>query len=198
MITNNATVKVIEGTKLHEEVPQAAKNRQQPTQQNPRPINIAFNGKNAKDMPDNFILTEKLLSQHLMLIGGIGSGKTNTFNQIMQNIAPQLSARDVMIIFDTKGDFYKEFYTPGDIVISNDAMARGSNGPDFWNVINELEDDGMLEENCIEIANALFADKLKSGGDSFFPNAAKDLLICVKGMEKVEDTTALTLAALGD
>ncbi len=175
----NASVKVAEGIQLHDQVPDKAKAMQPPSTSNPRPINIVFNGKNGNGTPDRFVLTEKLLSQHLMLIGGIGSGKTNTFNQILANIVPQLSARDVMIIFDTKGDFYKEFYTPGDIVISNDATARGPAGPDFWNIINELEDDGSLMENCIEIANALFADKLKESGDSFFPYAAKDLLTAV-------------------
>ncbi len=179
MITNNTTVRVIEGNRLSDTVPEAAKQRQQPSASNPRPINILFSGKNGKELPDQFVLTERLLSQHLMLIGGIGSGKTNTFNQILQNIAPQLSARDVMIIFDTKGDFLKEFYTPGDIVISNDTTARGSNGPDYWNILGELEDDESLEVNCVEIATALFADKLKEGGDSFFPNAAKDLLTAV-------------------
>ena len=114
------SVSVCEGQELRMRVPSAAKTMQSATPQSPRPINIVFSGKNGEGALDRFILNEKLLSQHLMLIGGIGSGKTNTFNQILQSIVPQLSARDVMIIFDTKGDFYKEFYRPGDIVISND------------------------------------------------------------------------------
>lgn len=175
----NASVKVVEGTELCDRVPAEAQVRQAPTAANPNPINIPFDGKNALGQPDRFVLTEKLLSQHLMLIGGIGSGKTNTFNQLLATIVPQLSAKDVMIIFDTKGDFYKEFYTPGDIVISNDATARGSSGPDYWNIINELENDGHLPENVIEIANALFAEKMKKSGDSFFPNAAKDIVTAV-------------------
>ena len=140
----STTVKVCEGQELHMQVPQSAQNMQQSSTSCPRPINIVFNGKNGMGSPDRFVLTEKLLSQHLMLVGGIGSGKTNTFNQILQNIVPQLSSRDVMIIFDTKGDFYKEFYKPGDIVISNDSMACGSNGPDYWNIINELDDTAVL------------------------------------------------------
>ncbi len=175
----NASVKVVEGQELQERVPAEAQARQAPTASNPRPINIVFDGKNAMGQPDRFVLTERLLSQHLMLVGGIGSGKTNTFNQLLQNIVPQLTQKDVMIIFDTKGDFYKEFYTPGDIVISNDATARGSSGPDYWNIVNELENDGHLHENVIEIANALFAEKMKKSGDSFFPNAAKDIVSAV-------------------
>lgn len=175
----NASVKVVEGIELQDKVPDSAKVRQPPSSAIPCPINVVFDGQNALGQADRFVLTEKLLSQHLMLIGGIGSGKTNTFNQLLQNIVPQLSAKDVMIIFDTKGDFYKEFYRAGDIVISNDNMARGSSGVDYWNIINELEDDGHLMENTIEIANALFAEKMKNSGDSFFPNAAKDIVTAV-------------------
>mgnify|MGYP004650656543 CR=1 FL=1 len=174
------TVSVCEGQQLHNTVPESAKIMQQPSSSCARPINIVFNGRNGNGMSDKFVLTEKLLSQHLMLIGGIGSGKTNTFNQILDSIIPQLSSRDVMIIFDTKGDFYKEFYKPGDIVISNDSTACGSTGPDYWNIVNELENDGRLKENVIEIANALFAEKLKTAGDNaFFPQAAKDIMSAV-------------------
>ena len=177
---NRSSVVVCEGQQLHLKVPSAAQMQQSPSPNNPRPININFTGKNGLGENDKFCLTEKLLSQHLMLVGGIGSGKTNTFNQILQTIIPQLSSNDVMIIFDTKGDFYKEFYKPGDIVISNDNTACGPNGPDYWNIINELPNDSKLKENVIEISNALFADKLKnSGGNSFFPQAAKDIMSAI-------------------
>lgn len=180
MMTGNTIVNVCEGQKLHTQVPQSAQVMQSASSNCPKPINIVFNGKNGNGNPDKFVLTEKLLSQHLMLVGGIGSGKTNTFNQILQNIVPQLSSKDVMIIFDTKGDFYKEFYKPGDIVISNDLMACGSNGPDYWNIINELNTSFGLNEDVIEIANALFAEKLKKAGEnSFFPQAAKDIMSAV-------------------
>lgn len=177
---NRSSVVVCEGQQLHLKVPSTAQMQQSPTQNNTRPININFSGKNGSGESDKFCLTEKLLSQHLMLVGGIGSGKTNTFNQILQTIIPQLSSKDVMIIFDTKGDFYREFYKPGDIVISNDNTACGPNGSDYWNIINELPNDSKLKENVIEISNALFTDKIKnSGGNSFFPQAAKDIMSAI-------------------
>ncbi len=45
---------------------------------------------------------------------------------------------DVMIIFDTKGDYYEKFYRPGDIVISNDKRATGKNNVDYWNLFKEV------------------------------------------------------------
>lgn len=175
------TIRVCEGQELQMRVPQTAQIMQQSMLQTSRPINIIFQGKNGLGFDDRFVLTEKLLSQHIMLIGGIGSGKTNTFNQILQRLIPQLTARDVMIIFDTKGDFLKEFYAPGDVVISNDSTARGPAGPDYWNILKELVNSGnRLKENVIEISNALYAGKLKNAGENaFFPQAAKDITSAV-------------------
>lgn len=169
-------VSVLEGQSLNMSVPPKAKEKQMSSAKVPRPINIEFAGTNGNGASDNFVLSEKLLSQHLLLVGGIGSGKTNTFNHILNCISPQLTPNDVMIIFDTKGDFYKEFYKHGDIVISNDKTSCGSHGVDYWNIINEVEDDEYLEENVMEIASALFAERLKSGSDPFFSNAAKDIV----------------------
>ena len=44
-----------------------------------------------------------------MLIGGIGTGKTNAFFQMLGQLNESLTQDDVMIIFDTKGDFTMEF-----------------------------------------------------------------------------------------
>jgi hypothetical protein len=129
MASLNTNVKVCEGVELLDKVPSEL-------QSSGSGLRVEFMGKNALGQSDKFVLTEKLLSQHLLLLGGIGSGKTNTFNQILQSLIPQMTNRDVMVVFDTKGDFYKEFYRPGDIVISNDSTARGANGVDYWNIVN--------------------------------------------------------------
>ena len=120
-----------------------------------------------------------LLSRHMVLLGGIGTGKTNTFNQIMTQLRESMTQDDVMIIFDTKGDFYNTFYRPGDIVISNDNTATGSTGKDYWNIFNEIERDEHMEENIVEISKSLFHQKLEKTNQPFFPNAAKDLFSAI-------------------
>lgn len=116
------------------------------------------------------------LSRHMLLLGGIGTGKSNAFNHIIKSVRRTLTQDDVMVIFDTKGDFYNEFYRPGDVVISNDSRADGGNGPDYWNIFSEVDVDDRLEENILEICKTIFSEKLEKTNQPFFPNAAKDLL----------------------
>ena len=128
-----------------------------------------------KGQPMAVPITEELLSKHILLLGSIGSGKTNTFNWIARELIARMTAEDVMIVFDTKGDFYREFYRPGDVVISNDRRACGPKGPDYWNIFREVAIDDRQEENVLEIAKTLFTEKLERSSQPFFPTAAKDL-----------------------
>lgn len=139
----------------------------------------AFIGKDSNNNDTYVPIDENLLSRHIMLLGGIGTGKTNAFNQIIRQLRESMSTDDIMIIFDTKGDFYKEFYRKGDIVISNDETATGSDGQDYWNIFNEIELDEHMEENIVEIAKSLFHQKLEKTNQPFFPNAAKDLFSAI-------------------
>ena len=99
---------------------------------------VILNGPDGFGYFARFPIDSNILSKHIMLLGGIGTGKTNAFFQIVNQPGGKLSDEDVMIIFDTKGDFYHEFYTPGDIVISNDSTATGSDELDYWNIYNEI------------------------------------------------------------
>lgn len=144
--------------------------------QNPR---CAFIGLDKMGKDVYVPIDANLLSRHMVLLGGIGTGKTNTFNQIITQLRESMTNDDVMIIFDTKGDFYNTFYRPGDIVISNDGTATGPNGKDYWNIFNEIEHDEHMEENIVEIAKSLFHQKLEKTNQPFFPNAAKDLFSAI-------------------
>lgn len=137
----------------------------------------SFRGVDRAGLAAHIPLTEDLLSKHLLFLGGIGTGKTNAFCQVVSQLTDTLSDDDVMILFDTKGDFYREFYRPGDVVISNDNTAAGRSGLDYWNIFNELDSGSHLMESVIEISKALFADACERTNQIFFPNAAKDLFM---------------------
>ena len=144
--------------------------------QDPR---CAFIGVDANGRDTYIPIDANLLSRHILFLGGIGTGKTNAFNQIVGQLRQSVTQEDVVVIFDTKGDFYHTFYRPGDIVISNDSTATGPDGEDYWNIFNEIEYDEHAEENIVEISKSLFHKKLENTSQPFFPNAAKDLFAAV-------------------
>ena len=87
-----------------------------------------------------FGLTEEILSKHVLLVGGTGCGKTNLFYHMVQQIKSKLTSNDVVLIFDSKGDFYSKFHSKGDIVIGNSVQYRKES--ERWSIYEEIIADG--------------------------------------------------------
>ena len=136
---------------------------------------LRFPGKTL-DGGREFAVDRDVFARHLLLLGGSGCGKTNTFLFILEQLEAAMRPQDVAIIFDTKGEFYEKFGRPGDIVIGNSRAFRQKSYS--WNLFQELLADGWDEEavklNAREIAAALFHDR-GSSTQPFFCNAARDL-----------------------
>lgn len=134
-------------------------------------------------------LTEEVLSKHILFSGAIGSGKTTAMNGLLDTIIRTMNTDDVMIVFDSKGDFRKRFYRPGrDAIISCTGETTVK-----WNMFREIEVDGpeKIESNLSELVNSLFDEKIKRSNAPFFPMAAKDILFGImmyiyRKTEKVE------------
>ena len=123
-----------------------------------------------------FAIDNGILSKHLLLLGGSGCGKTNTFFYLIETIREKMTENDVAIIFDTKGEFHEMFHRDGDIVIGNSPAYREISN--IWNIFEEITADGddpmSIDMNAREIANALFHDR-GSTTQPFFANAARDI-----------------------
>lgn len=133
-------------------------------------IGVYFYGDDDKKIP----LTESVLSKHILYTGTTGTGKTTAMFQLLNQLIGKMDEDDVMVIFDTKGDFKEKFYRPGkDVVISSDNKATA-----YWNIFKEATINGeeFVEENLLEIVNSLFDEKIKRSNAPFFPQAAKDVL----------------------
>lgn len=134
-----------------------------------------------KNMGHPVIINDDLLSKHMLLIGGTGCGKTNVFYYCLQQIKSKMNNDDVMLVFDTKGDFYSRFYRQGDIVISN--SKQYSQNTLKWNIYKEILVDGWEDReiinNTYEITHSLFKETIENSGHPFFPNAARDLLSAI-------------------
>ena len=74
---------------------------------------VRINGEH-KGTRKPFSVSDEILSKHLLLVGGTGSGKTNVFYHFVSQLKKKLSRDDVMLIFDSKGDFHKKFFADGD------------------------------------------------------------------------------------
>ncbi len=130
----------------------------------------------------SFGMSEDMLSKHMLLVGGTGSGKTNLFYHVVKQLKEKLNKDDVMLIFDSKGDFHKKFFGAGDIVIGNSSVYRKASAK--WNLYDEIVADGKdrvsVAQNTQEICKSLFAERTeKNSSNPFFPNAARDLLAAV-------------------
>lgn len=128
----------------------------------------------------SFYMNDEMLSMGLLLLGSTGCGKTTAIFQLLDQIIPQMTNQDVMVIFDSKGDFKKKYYNPLDpnhILVSTDRRDAGYSYS--WNIFRELSNEnGMfsletLDMNASEISTALFRG-LDSSNQPFFSIAAAD------------------------
>ena len=141
---------------------------------------IVLNGK-FNNTDTYFIMNEDLLSKHTLLVGSTGCGKTNVFNFFIKQLKNSMSAEDVMIIFDTKGDYFSQFYREKDFVVANSKMYKSYTSN--WNIYREILVDGFDDEdiyaNTYEITHSLFKEAIENSTQQFFPNAARDLLSAI-------------------
>jgi hypothetical protein len=126
-------------------------------------------------------LSKDLLSRHMLFIGGTGSGKTNALNFFLQDIKGKMIDNDVMIVFDTKGDFENKFFNnEKDVVIGNSPRYRQRS--EVWNIFNDVLADGWDEEdyliNLNEISASLFK-KYESDAQPFFALAGRGVFSAV-------------------
>lgn len=126
-------------------------------------------------------LDNEILSKHTLLIGATGTGKTNTFYYFIEQLKKQMNSNDVMIVFDTKGDFERKFYSQGDVILGN--SVRYKSVTEKWNIYKELVVDGFDNEsvqmNTNEITYSFFKDAMEKTSQQFFPSAARDLLASI-------------------
>lgn len=124
--------------------------------------------------PWNF--DEELFSSHMLTLGSIGSGKTNLLYHVVNSIISKVTEGDVLIFFDSKGDFLRRFYREGDYVIGNSQQYAGY-PLTRWNIYQELAFVGSTsrEDTIREIASSLFRKQMETAKDPTFVSGARDI-----------------------
>jgi type IV secretory pathway TraG/TraD family ATPase VirD4 len=123
-----------------------------------------------------FHFSEETLSTHFLFLGSTGTGKTNAIIQFVNIIKNEMMGKDdVMIIFDTKGDYYSHFFDKnrGDVVISN----LDFDGKENWNIFEEIKIDEKSSwgQDALEISLEIFDESIRNSKDQYFPMAAMDV-----------------------
>lgn len=137
----------------------------------------------SKDGASCVVLDETALSSGTLVIGGVGCGKTTVVTETARQIIESMNREDVVIIFDTKGDFAEAFYDPHNprhvIIGSPEVYPRTA----YWNLFAEI---GPLETlgsqatcktdmyRARSIANRMFIGR-ESESQPFFTLTAIDL-----------------------
>lgn len=120
-----------------------------------------------------FTLNFDDLSTGTLVVGATGCGKTTLFFKLLDRIIPFMSSRDVMLIFDSKGDYKNRYYqnnNPNHIVIS--LSEKDKDVARSWNTFGELIDSNNMfgadtELIAGEISKALFKG-MESNTQPFF------------------------------
>ncbi|MDR0918191.1 MAG: type IV secretion system DNA-binding domain-containing protein [Oscillospiraceae bacterium] len=122
----------------------------------------------------------ELLSSHFLAIGGIGTGKTNLLYHIVKAVIDNITLNDIVIFFDSKGDFLKRFYRQGDYVIGNSHQYSNYN-LSKWNIYKELAISGSIsrEDTIREVSTSLFKKRIDSAKDPTFANGARDIFAAI-------------------
>jgi len=122
----------------------------------------------------------EVLEKHVLFLGGIGTGKTSAMQHLIRELRAKAGPDDVFVVFDTKGDFYREFYRDGDAVISN--RPGQDRGGVIWNLFRDLpgDDASARGDQIYEIASTVFSKSQEEAGEnSFFATAACDIFAAV-------------------
>ena len=124
----------------------------------------------------SFSLDESILSKHTLFVGGTGCGKTTLFYHFVNQLRQSMTSNDVMVIFDSKGDFYSKFFKQGDFVIGNSSQYQKQS--QRWNLFKEILadgwDEGTYELNIQEICRSLFEEKVKQNSAMLFSQMRRE------------------------
>lgn len=136
---------------------------------------IAFLSGN--DIFDKRIERVPINDMHLLVLGAPSMGKTVQIRKIMRQTIQRPDSTH--IVFDPKGEFYREFYREGkDYVLSLFDVA-GIKSNVKWNLLRDATYDQHPETAIREIAKAICKEAITTSNNPFFPEAAESLISAI-------------------
>lgn len=147
---------------------------------------VAFQDPKTKKL---FGMSKDMLAYGLLALGAPGTGKTNFFNMVLDRLLTTMTETDVIVIFDTKGDYLETFgkRIPEEekIVIGNSTEYHEITA--YHNIFAEVMPrglDGKLvytfesDEDALELCEQLF-QTMNSETQPIFPAMSEQVVAAV-------------------
>ena len=136
-----------------------------------------------------FGINKDMLAYGLIAIGAPGTGKTNFLNMTLDRMLATMQPTDIIIIFDTKGDYLETFGSripdSDKIVIGNcEAYRRGTFYHNIFAEVMPRGKDGKLvytpesDEDALNLCEQLF-QSMNSETQPIFPTMAEQVVAAV-------------------
>lgn len=137
------------------------------------------------------VIDPSMLGKHILALGAIGSGKSNLIYHLIQGVVlDSLTADDIVIFFDAKGDYLQEFYRPGDCVIGNKERIDPNKNVVLWNVFEDILITPSKErlETVREVATSIFKKYIDQSQNPSFIMGARDIFcsLCIAFLRDAE------------
>lgn len=111
---------------------------------------------------------------HVLILGAPSMGKTVQIRKIMSQTIR--NPNSTHIVFDPKGEFYREFYRDGqDYVLSLFDM-EGVHSSVKWNLMLDVANSPHPETAIREIVKSICKESVERSNNPFFPQAAEALI----------------------
>lgn len=162
--------------------------------QNPVPVETAAARNNPfiifedPDSQKRIGFNKNILSTGMLVMGAPGTGKTNLLSMVTAQLLRTLEPNGIVVIFDSKGDYYREFWRHGNsgykqyLIGSTEDYGREVCAWNIFGEIMERDSSGRLlyrgsgsDTDAFEIAEQLFKN-MPSQNQPVFPKMAAQLL----------------------
>lgn len=122
------------------------------------------------------------LGRGVLFVGTSGVGKSSALVNLLKPIRENLSAEDVMVVFDYKCELHDALARPNDILIGNGGQGRAPNKR--WSIFKELAQNAKkqsdYEENARVAASHIIQDEnLQTPIFTTAPRQALEYVLCV-------------------
>src|SRR6185437_8721576 len=117
------------------------------------------------------LLPERILSEHILLTGSTGSGKTTILRHLLRQLRER---KDIVILFDPDSELIQEFLEPAEDHVLNPLDTRAS----YWDLWSEFR-EGSVDADIESFANSIERGTPGDLKQKFFVESARNVIATI-------------------